>query len=81
MINDELKEWIIDYIDDIKKQFYYHNHEVELNRIRNKYIYKDVSKQELTEDHNRLCEIRKICECYTQILMDSHIKDQDLPMY
>ena len=68
MINDELKQYIIDFIDGITDKLYYHKHEAELSRLRKKYIYKDICREELVQDHNRLCEIKKVCEYYTMML-------------
>jgi hypothetical protein len=68
MINDELKQYIIDYIDDIKKDLYFFEHQSELNNMRLKYIFKDISKDEVKADHDRLIKIRQICEAYTMML-------------
>ena len=74
MINDELKYYIIDIIDEIMSKLYYHNHEKELNSIRRRYIYKDITKTELKEDHKRLVEIKQMCEVYTQMILEEEYK-------
>ena len=68
MINDNLKQYIIDYIDNIKKDLYYFENKKELNSLRLKYIFKDISNDEFKADYDRLIQIKQICEMYTQLL-------------
>ena len=68
MINDKMKQSVIDYIDTIKENYYYFEHQKELNNIRLKYIFKDISKDELKADVDRLIKIRQICEVYSMML-------------
>jgi len=68
MINDKMKQSVINYIDTIKENYYYFEHQKELNNIRLKYIFKDISKDELKADVDRLIKIRQICEVYSMML-------------
>ena len=68
MINDNLKQYIIDYIDAIKKDLYYFENQKELNSLRLKYIFKDISNDEFKADYDRLIQIKQICEMYTHLL-------------
>ena len=53
MIKEKTKQELINFIDDLKDTFFdklYKSQKVELNNIRNKYIYKDISESELIKD-------------------------------
>lgn len=53
MVKEKNKQELINFIDDLKDTFFdklYKSQQVQLNNLRNKYIYKDVSVSELIED-------------------------------
>lgn len=53
MVKEKTKQELINFIDDLKDTFFdklYKSQKVELNNIRNKYIYKDISESELIKD-------------------------------
>jgi len=77
MINDNLKQYIIDYIDAIKKNLYYFENQKELNSLRLKYIFKDISNDEFKADYDRLIQIKQICEVYTHLLYHKNETSND----
>ena len=53
MIKEKNKQELINFIDDLKDTFFeklYKSQQVQLNNLRNKYVYKDISVSELIED-------------------------------
>ena len=53
MIKEKTKLELINFIDDLKDTFFeklYKSQQVQLNNLRNKYVYKDISESELIED-------------------------------
>jgi len=53
MIKEKNKQELINFIDDLKDNFFeklYKSQQVQLNNLRNKYVYKDISVSELIED-------------------------------
>lgn len=53
MVKEKNKQELINFIDDLKDTFFdklYKSQKIELNNIRNKYIYKDISTIEFIED-------------------------------
>ena len=64
-INENWKLWIIDFIDYITDKLYYVDYKVELNSLRNKYIYKDISEEIFLTDLKRLKYIKGVCEYKT----------------
>jgi hypothetical protein len=53
MVKEKNKQELINFIDDLKDTFFeklYKSQQVQLNNLRNKYVYKDVSVSELIED-------------------------------
>jgi hypothetical protein len=53
MIKEKNKQELINFIDDLKDTFFeklYKSQQVQLNNLRNKYVYKDISVAELIED-------------------------------
>lgn len=53
MVKEKTKQELINFIDDLKDTFFdklYKSQKIELNNIRNKYIYKDISESELIKD-------------------------------
>lgn len=60
MVKEKTKQELINFIDDLKDTFFdklYKSQKIELNNIRNKYIYKDISTIELIEDVKYLKKI------------------------
>lgn len=52
---------VIDIIDQLNRKLKWTIYERELNQMRNKYIYKDISVSEFKSDYNKLC-------CYKDIV-------------
>jgi hypothetical protein len=53
MIQEKNKQELINFIDNLKETFFeklYKSQQVQLNNLRNKYVYKDISVSELIED-------------------------------
>jgi len=53
MVKEKNKQELINFIDDLKDTFFeklYKSQQVQLNNLRNKYVYKDISVSELIED-------------------------------
>jgi len=53
MVKEKNKQELINFIDDLKDTFFeklYKSQQIQLNNLRNKYIYKDISVSELIED-------------------------------
>jgi hypothetical protein len=53
MVREKTKQELINFIDDLKDTFFdklYKSQKVELNNIRSKYVYKDISESELIKD-------------------------------
>ena len=62
MINDRLKQRVIDFIDETIDRKIRKEHLKKLNNLRNKYIFKDVSHDEVIEDVKYLLIIENIKE-------------------
>lgn len=65
-INENWKLWIIDFIDYIKDNLFHENYNTELNGLRSKYIFKDISEDIFLTDLKRLKQIKEVCEYRTQ---------------
>jgi hypothetical protein len=65
-INENWKLWIIDFIDYIKDNLFHENYKTELNGLRSKYIFKDISENIFLTDLKRLKQIKEVCEYRTQ---------------
>ena len=53
MVKEKNKQELINFIDNLKDTFFeklYKSQQVQLNNLRNKYVYKDISVSELIED-------------------------------
>lgn len=53
MVKEKNKQELINFIDNLKETFFeklYKSQQVQLNNLRNKYVYKDISVSELIED-------------------------------
>lgn len=50
MINDRLKQKVIDFIDETIERKIRKEHLKKLNNLRDKYIFKDISTNEVIED-------------------------------
>lgn len=53
MVNEKNKAEVINFIDNLKDTFFrklYKSQEIQLNNLRSKYIYKDISTGEFIED-------------------------------
>jgi hypothetical protein len=60
MVREKTKQELINFIDDLKDTFFdklYKSQKVELNNIRSKYVYKDISESEFIEDAKLLKKI------------------------
>jgi len=55
------KTKVINIIDELNRKLKWTMYERELNQMRNKYIYKDISISEFKSDYNKLC-------CYKDIV-------------
>jgi hypothetical protein len=64
--NENWKLWIIDFIDYITEKLFHENYKVELNVLRSKYIFKDISEDIFLNDLKRLKQIKEVCEYRTQ---------------
>jgi hypothetical protein len=62
MINDRLKQKVIDFIDDTIQRKIRKEHLKRLNNLRDKYIFKDISTNEVIEDIKYILIIENIKE-------------------
>jgi NADPH-dependent 7-cyano-7-deazaguanine reductase QueF len=70
-MKNEWKMWVIDFIDYISEKLYHEDYKKELNSIRNKYIFKDISHQDFITDIKRLKQIKEVCEYKTQFFYEN----------
>jgi hypothetical protein len=59
-MKDKLKIEVISFIDTIQPSFIHTIYEKELKQLRAKYIYKDISKNEVIKDVNYLKCLKNI---------------------
>lgn len=60
MINDRLKQKVIDFIDDTIQRKIRKEQLKKLNNLRDKYIFKDISTKEVIEDIKYILIIENI---------------------
>jgi len=60
MINDRLKQRVIDFIDETIQRKIRKEHLKKLNNLRDKYIFKDISTKEVIEDIKYILIIENI---------------------
>ena len=70
-INESWKLWIIDFVDYITDKLFHEEYKRELNSIRSKYIFKDISEEVFLKDMKRLKQIREVCEYKTQFFYEN----------
>jgi NADPH-dependent 7-cyano-7-deazaguanine reductase QueF len=70
-MKNEWKMWVIDFIDYISEKLYHEDYKKELNSIRNKYIFKDISHKDFITDIKRLKQIKEVCEYKTQFFYEN----------
>ena len=69
-INESWKLWVITKIDHITTNLYHEDYKVELNSIRNKYIFKDISEEMFLNDIKNLRIIEEACEYKTSFFYE-----------
>lgn len=60
MINDRLKQKVIDFIDETIERKIRKEHYKRLDKLRDKYIFKDISTNEVIEDIKYILIIENI---------------------
>lgn len=70
-MKNEWKSLVIDFIDYITDKLFHEEYKRELNSIRNKYIFKDISHYDFLSDIKRLKEIKEVCEYKTQFFYEN----------
>lgn len=60
MVKDNHKQKLINQIDNLKEHLFKSIHDRDLNNLRKKYIYKDISLGEFIKDVNYLKELKKL---------------------
>jgi hypothetical protein len=61
IIKDQIKKELIDYIDDMSINYngYIKSYSKELNKIREKYIYKDIEYYQCKSDIDKINQIKR----------------------
>lgn len=70
-INESWKLWMIDFVDYITDKLFHEEYKRELNSIRSKYIFKDISEEVFLKDMKRLKQIKEVCEYKTQFFYEN----------
>lgn len=70
-INENWKLWVIDFVDYLTQKLYHEEYKRELNSIRSKYIFKDISEKDFLIDIKRLKQIKEVCEYKTQFYYEN----------